>query len=567
MLINLEILPRVLPLNKPVFIILVLFLVLLTTQTLVAANESLDRAVAAFQAKQYAEAEAILKNILLSDKTEEQDGAMYLMVRILLARNESKEAIQASDRLIKRFPSSSFVQYARFAKAEGCFLTKDFSACADELVWVNRNSTDERLRQKAEGMLANLKEQAASSPEKSNLDLKIPDLSRVAPAQLSEGRVALIIAYSGAENDPTAKQMQRSFRYGADYGKKPFPVTIFIVGSAFEAARTAKSLMKQDSLLMVFFAGDEGAALSVALVAKDSKVPVLKLTSDVRSLASFSNEVFEFLPSMETQAVQLGKFAADVQHNKSGMVLSSNDEKGLALAEGFRRGMVSESGVIESEEFYAPESESIRPELEKVFSNLERISKGKTPLKSALTPEERASLFGNAQGGEVLVGDPVTDSLEVDSVKNEDAFFLALSPERISAYASQMRSLPKKTTLYGNSSWIDPESLAKQSKVTAGMYIAAPLLPEMQESDDVLRLYETAISGKATAWELLGLDAAEFVGTVLETKPINRDAMRRGVVRTCPYFGRVVTVNFLNTQENQSARILRFEDNELKVVR
>jgi ABC-type branched-subunit amino acid transport system substrate-binding protein len=567
MSINPEILPRVLLLNRLFCSLFVLLCSLFAANIANAANESLARAVTAFDGGHYEDASAILKDLLLSDNTDELDGAIYLMARVHLARKEGKDAVQFADRLLKRFPQSGYVQYARYAKAEAFFLLRDFSACADELVWVSQNAADERLRQKAERIIPVLREQTANDTERETLDQRMNDISTSLPAHLTEGRIALIIAYPGMENDPTAKQIQRSFRYGADYGKQPFQVTILIVGSAFEAARSARSLMQQDSLLFLIFAGDEGAAMSVALLAKEHKVPMLKLTADERSFLSFSPEVYEFLPSMEMQAMQLGIFAAEVQHNRSGMVLSSDDEKGRALADGFRRGMRNENVSVDAVEFYPTDAGSIRPDIERVFSNKQRIAAGKTPLSGVLSAEERAQFFGNAQGGEVLMSDSAPDTMKTDSIATNDAFLLVITPERLVSYASQLRSLPKNTTLYGNSSWIDTDALNKSRKVADGMFIAAPLIPTVRDSEEVLHRYETAIGGKATLWELLGLDAAEYVGSIMTNKMINRDDARHAILRTSPYFGRVVTVDFKSTHENQSARILQFKDGDLQIIR
>jgi hypothetical protein len=121
--------------------------------------------------------------------------------------------------------------------------------------------------------------------------------------------------------------------------------------------------------------------------------------------------------------------------------------------------------------------------------------------------------------------------------------------------------------LYGNSSWIDLDALSKQSTVTEGMFIAAPLLPEATQQDTLLQLYQRAVGDTASAWELLGLDAAEFVGKIMARKPRDRASLREDILRSAPYSGRAVTVDFKGTHENKSARVLKYENGELEPVR
>jgi ABC-type branched-subunit amino acid transport system substrate-binding protein len=520
-------------------------------------------ALAAFQSKRFSDAESQLKSLILSGSPDDKEAAAYLMIRVQLARREGKEALCSADQFCTKYPASAYTEYARYARAEAFFLNHDLLPCADELHWISNNASDERLKRRANQALPVLAESAGTPEEKSELDQRVKSFSET--VQLTEGNVAFIIAFPGAEGDPTARQMLRSFRYVADYGDHPFPVTIIVVSSAYEAAIAAKSLMQDDSLLLLVFAGDESAALGVTFLSNVSKVPVLKLTSDTRTLTTFGSELFEFLPSSATQAAQLGKFAARDLHNQSGMILSSADEKGRALALGFKSGMIAEHGRLESEEYYSPETESVRPDLERVFANKTRISSGKSPLRGALTPEERAELFGNARGGEVLMGDHDSD-IGADSSRGKEALFFGIISEKIDAFSSQLRTLPRDVTFFGNSSWIDNDALSRQSKITDGMFISAPLLPEPLETDDLLRRFETAIGGKATAWELLGLDAAQFVSQVMTKKPQRRSEIRSTILNITPFFGRVVTVKFEGKHENQTARILKYEDGELKVV-
>jgi hypothetical protein len=364
------------------------------------------------------------------------------------------------------------------------------------------------------------------------------------------------------ESDSAAGNLERGLRFASVLSDSSVNLDVVRCGSAFETHNACDTLMRQESTRLIVFAGDEGAAAVVAMMSADHHVPVLKLTSDARTMTRLSSYVFEFLPSAETQGRILGEFAARYLGLSGAMMLSPRDARGRALSDGFSKGFSVAGGAMESQRWYAADATAIRPDVDAMFADTTRLSHGGTRLSSALSPEERAQLFGDAQGGQVLYAGSA-DSVLADSSRPREGFFFTLSPDRVDSYAKQLPTLAPKTLLLGNSSWVD---LERRETVTEGMYIVLPLIPEAADTSGLMVAYQQ--SGAAVnEWSLLGLDAGRLVRQIW----VGQSHARPDIIRTLsdapPISGISTRVDFRSGHENVGARIVRYENGALRVVK
>jgi hypothetical protein len=384
----------------------------------------------------------------------------------------------------------------------------------------------------------------------------------------SELRIALLTGFSYT-GDSAAASIERSFVYSLQRTAPQVIVEIVRAESPYEVAAACDTLLRQDALRLIVFAGDEGAAVVTALGAATQHIPVLKLTSDPRSCSRLCPVFFDFLPSGEMQARYLAEFASRDLSVPACMLLTAQDARGRALADGFKQGLKSSKAILEGQRFYPVDTYSVRAGLAALFADSTRLARGGTGLKTALSSEERAQAFGDASRGEVLFT-PGADSTKVDTIHYREGLFFAVTPERALEYSKQLPVMPTATMLMGNSSWIDLQEGARLAPALNGMYISAPLLPEESVSDTGLIVldYRMAV-GKRTlsAWELLGLDAGEFVGRVLDQSPRKAQEVAKLLSEAPRYVGRATVVDFAGGHENRAARVLRFDNGDLRVIR
>ena len=382
-------------------------------------------------------------------------------------------------------------------------------------------------------------------------------------AKDSEGKVVLLVAFAWPEGP--AGNIRRSFTYAARQAYPPFTVDVIRCASPYEATVVCDSVMQKSDARLVVFAGDEGPAAVVALLSAKYHVPVLKLTSDTRSYTRLSPYLFEFLAGGERQAEVLGEFAVKELRLAQLMILSPADTRGDALGSSFRAGVERAGGTVEDVRAYEPETQNVRPELAAIFSSESRAAGGRAPITAALTPEERAEAFGDSQRGEVLFSGTDNDSALSPPLLGEGLFFV-VSPDKAESCAGQLTLLPKGTVLLGNSSWVNLGAPAGANANTDGMHIVVPLLPKVIEKDALITGYETETGGEVNEWDLLGLDAGEFVGKVIASPRAKQDWAK--VIPQMPRFeGRAVEVDFGGAHENRVAKVLRFENGEFLPVR
>ncbi|MBU1985288.1 ABC transporter substrate-binding protein [bacterium] len=376
--------------------------------------------------------------------------------------------------------------------------------------------------------------------------------------------VALMLAFAWM-NDPAALSFERAFAFAMNREGLGGHVTIVRPGSPFEAASACDSLTASDGPLLLVFVGDEGSAAAVTLRSAESGMPLLKVTADQRAYTSFGPRIFEFLPSGRMQAAAMGRFAARELELKHLMVLAPNDAKGRAHAEGFREAVDRLGPDVEILRFYPAQATSVRNEVADIFAGQSRTERGGLPLQSALSPNERTAMFGNPSSGEVLFG--AADSEDTADSIEPEGFFFVLSPERVEMFSSQLPRLPAGTTLLGNSSWLNPDALARWTSLTNGMYIVAPLLPQGKDTVTILGDFEIAQGRAAEAWELLGLDAGTFTARLMKRQPQTRGEIARLIPALTPFVGSAVEVDFSKGNENRAARILQYEYGELREIR
>jgi ABC-type branched-subunit amino acid transport system substrate-binding protein len=379
--------------------------------------------------------------------------------------------------------------------------------------------------------------------------------------------IILLMAFDWAD-DPAALELERGFFFALRRVVDSSNVAIIKVESPIECAQACDSLMVPSGPHLIVFAGDDGAAAVVALKSAASHTPILKLTSDAQSVSKLSSSVFEFLPSAAAQGDILGKFAVRNLNVTAAMLLSERDLRGHAAVAGFRHGFAAAGGSIEAARDYAPDASSVRGELTDLFSSQSRLSHGGKPLNEALSSSERTEAFGDSMRGEVLFDQSKADSDTVDSVAvNREGLFFALSTEKLELFSSQLPTVPEGTILLGNSGWINLETLKRHQNALDGMYMVAPLLSQGTDSNSVLSAYMQETKADAGAWELLGLDVGAFVGHLMASAPRNRADVAKALLNAPHFTGAAVIVDFDGSQENKSARILRFEDGVLRVLR
>lgn len=528
----------------------------------VFAGPLLDEALESFRRGDFSHAQRVLEEMLSQPSPPEEDAVMFLLVRVHLARHDGAKAADLAGRLLKRFPESRYEDDAHYARAEALFLEKELVACAQELVWVVENAADGRLREKALGVLPRLTEKSRTAQERKRLSeivVQVPEELPIPPSA-----VVVLLAFPEGEA-PEAHALRQSMEFALRHSSPRVSVVFKEVGSTYECAQTARQILADEKTQLLVFAGDEGSASTLALLSDRYQIPVLMLTGYAHSFTDLSDYVFEFLPSRFTQSLALAQFAAKDLQIRSFLELVASDDEGRALEEGFRRGVERAGGTVKAVEWYSPRAPSVRAPLRSLFATSKGDSKDDAQLSAALTDSELTALWGGSEGEVLLLNRE--DSLQVLTERAKNALFFAIPTGRVADMASQMGSLPSQTILLGNSAWIDDQAMEQFPEVSKGLIVAAPLIPEIDEPGLLQQLYEDSVARKAGLWELLGMDAATFIATVMTRQPASRQAMKDALRDISPFEGSSVRLDFQKGRENQTVRILRYEEGVFEVLK
>ena len=525
-----------------------------------------DNAMEAFQRGKMARAQKLLERILSTPQPEQEDAAMFLLIRVHLARRNEARAADVAERFVKRFPDSPYFDDAHYAQAEAHFLRGDLIRCAQELAWVIENAPDERLREKARVVLPQLAKKARSDEEIARLE-EVSAIPVPSEFPISSGAVVVLLAFPDRDA-PEAHALRQAMEFAAVRGPLRFPVVFHEVVSSHECAQTAIRLFEDETVGLVVFAGDEGSATTLSVLSNHYQVPVLFLTGYTSSLCDLSDYLFEFMPSRKTQGLALGKYAGEELQIRSVLELVVDDEEGRALEAGFRQGAEETGAAVVGREWFLPTSHSIRAPLRDLFTPPRGENEPEGLLSTALTDSEMAALWGTNKGEVLLLKeDSSTTFTRTPAPAGKRALFFCIPSGRASNMISQMGTLPRRTTFLGNSAWIDIEALQEYPEVSDGLIIAAPLLPEVEFRGLMQQIYEDSIGRPASLWELLGIDAAKFVGEIVSAKPESRSEFKETLEQSEPFFGASVQLDFMGGRENQTVRILKYKNKSFLILK
>ena len=234
-----------------------------------------------------------------------------------------------------------------------------------------------------------------------------------------------------------------------------------------------------------------------------------------------------------------------------------------------RRNMLKTGAAIAGREWFLPTSHSIRAPLRDLFTPPRGENEPEKLLSTALTDSEMAALWGTNEGEVLLLKeeDSLTTITRTPTPTGKRALFFCIPSGRATEMISQMGTLPRRTTFLGNSAWIDAEALQEYPEVSDGLIIAAPLLPEAKFRGLMQQVYEDSIGQKASLWELLGIDAAKFVGEIVSKKPESRSAFKETLEQTESFFGTSVQLDFMGGRENQAVRILEYKNKSFLILK
>ncbi|MBK6766829.1 MAG: tetratricopeptide repeat protein [bacterium] len=444
-------------------------LLLLVSIAVCFAKPSADllTALEQFHESDFIAARESTESIILTGRGDELEAALYLLVRIDLAERDGDAARRGAERLLRAFPHGEYYPYARFTLAQAYFLDNDLDRAKRELQWCADSSTVDVLAARADAVLAEREEFA-------DIEALFPsdaaEARRAALGSEHQPHVVLLLGFPD-QHDIAPQQLDDAFVFAAQQ-LAAFDCEVWYASSAFGTVQALDSAAQNDVDLIVF-AGDEGSAMALTLANSERNMPVMKLTSTPRSMASLCETMIELLPSQETMAASAAKYVAMELGVRHGLMLTPDSDLGKAHRDGFGRSEAC-GLVLDAQLTYPADVANVRRELYDLMSTPARLERGGEMVDALLSRKEREQIFGGS--GEVSVQAVTTESSQGGT--GSEAFFLSLQTEQINSYCSQLANLPKGMFLVGNSSWLDARALATQAKVTRDMIIVVLCCPK-----------------------------------------------------------------------------------------
>ena len=519
-------------------------LLTLITVTLSIATEyeaQFQQGLDDYKAGRFQKAVAEFRELALSETAHSKVSASLLMwARSLLKQDEYNQVLEVTSQLLSKFPGSSYVDDAHDVRAEAYFELKKPMDCAEELIWVIDNGTDERLVERAQNHLISLR-LTLSERERHSLaahtnsistqnlisfgktenpywgqGLSIGVLLPLSDSKLSIDTIGLYQLGNELGSD-----LYQGIEFAYKEWKKTSNIAVSLFfddsrGSTYETAKVTQGMLESDNVSMILCAGDEGTVIACATQAASKHIPCLILNPQTYPLSSLGEEIFQLYPDRRTEGEALGKFSVNNLGLRRFAIIAPATNEGTEIAGGFLQTVNGFGGKVLAEEFYYPGSVNF----EKQFVHIRRlgwdIMKASNPDTFAITTEGTLtdSIWANMANGEVLdIKSEYSDESFDTPISTYDGFFIVADPGDLNILAPQYAFYNFSTQLLGSHDWDKQDSFQKNRNYISGMVYSTNVFwdPMLVSNSEWINDFRNSTGQMPNENSIMGYDGMRWV--------------------------------------------------------
>jgi len=493
-------------------------------------------ALKAYQAGHYSEAARAFHDLaLVQDHNTRVTASLYMWARSLLKQRNYDQALDAATQLIQRYATSSYLDDAHYLRAEIYFDLKEYISCADELIWVAENGTDDRTVARARDRVGDLCRLRFSDRERRSISTHASKvLTQRIILGLPENALADQGVVIGAVLPLTGpdSSMGIALKQGLEYALKRWrdtsKIPVFLSfhdsrNSAYATAQVTRDLLELEQASIIVCAGSEGVVTACASQANAKQVPCVILNPQTYSLTGLGGSVFQLYPDRLTEGEALATYAVETLGLRSFAVLASVTDDGKELASGFTETVKELGAETLIQEWYYPGSLDFKTQFGRIRQlGWDAMAALKADTAAAVEqPDSTDSQWAYLVNGEVLnIKDmDAEDSLEVP-VSAFDGFFIAPDASDVNALAPQYAYYNFDSQLLGSRDWDFGDTFEKNRNYLSGIVYSEDVFWDPDHSADRgwANDFRTATGISPTADHIRGYDGMTWLlGAVTKT--------------------------------------------------
>lgn len=557
----------------------------------------------------YEEAEKILSK-WAQNPGDYQSSAKFLLAKSLYRQENYDESYVNCLEIISEFPHGEYFDDALYLAGKNAYQKKEYGAATKYWITVLENSSDTELRKTASANVADALDDLLSPQEIKTLRFQMTGavaqaiLSiRVAKNEIANQQYAYAkqILENFIKNYPDdkyvgiAEQMLEDISshftgtkkiatllpmtgYNEEIGvalSKGIQFAKFETGngidldlydqnqSMLKVLSTVEQVSNQPGTLGLIGPVDNETTAAVGMLSKYTDLPILTPTAGEVGLSGLSSGLFQLSPDYSIIASKLANYAINQLNLKTFAILAPLDEKGMGLAEAFRKTVEEDSGTVLIEEYYYSDADSYKEQFLRIRRQAIYLVARDTVLKNY--PE-----FSQVQVDSFLKAeqenyyeehpDEEPDSLEI-KIENIDGLFIPIYPSDLKKMAAQFAFYNIKTTLIGNDGWINKDYMVKnQVYFKEALFCTGFYLDEGSwDFKNFRNRYRVKMQETPGFYETLGYDVGKFVFEAAKNAE-NRAEFISNLSTNNPYQGLSMTIRFGDEPRvNSHVKIVKFK--------
>lgn len=363
----------------------------------------------------------------------------------------------------------------------------------------------------------------------------------------------------------------------------------------------ARKLASDPSVVGIVGPAFSSAAFAAAVVANESKLPLITPTANATGLAATGPYVFQASPDLETRAQAMARHAVRTLGLRTFAVLSSNEHSSRILAEAFASEVRRLGGEIVAMEWYDRAVTDLTKQLMNIrkkgnaavkepflsFSertsatDLARLSKlGISRLvldtlmatrsvinaKALLGDSAKARL--DEQGIFYLNGDPRIDSVQRVVTAVQGVYCPISSPAEIGIVSSQLAYFNLKTKILGSGEWNNIAELNANRPYCKGVQFEADAFVEPQSARyaEFSTMFYRKYNRFPNKLNLYGYSVTHMVLTMIGRGATTREHLRDALSGLHDRESTLIKFNFTGGRVNSWVYILEYADGGIRQV-
>ena len=313
-------------------------------------------------------------------------------------------------------------------------------------------------------------------------------------------------------------------------------------GDFVEAVQACREVIEKENVVCVIGPLRSESATGVAVVAEDSKIPLITPTASKKGLASLGDFVFQLSPSPQSKGKALAEFVMQNQNFQDFVMLIPEEGQNETEASSFKETVEELGGKIEAMKYYPLGTQDFSPYLREMKDML----LGFSPSSSS---EEEESFFDQV---------PVW----------MDGFFISADQSQIYDILSHMANLNIYATIIGTQGCGNQQVVEFAQNIDREMIFTSELFlqnnnPQRQQFSE---LYFDQYKREPDLVSMLGYDSMVLLLSIFENIA-SPESIKEALLRTSDFKGASGEIHLNPQGENTYIPIYKLENGGVRRVR